>query len=150
MDVWYPVSLGCSALLFFFRVSAIYDRNRLVVAFFFVLWLGLLACTLFIPIGVLGTTIGGTKYCQDADVPSSAYAAIIAPLVHDTLVFIAISWRLTRNAHIDSDSGKLSEGFKVAIFGKYLPQFTRGLLLDGQRYYLCVKASTPLYPLLKR
>jgi hypothetical protein len=144
VDAWYPVSIGCSALLFFFRVSAIYNRNPLVTAFFFVLWLGLLVCTLFIPIGVLGISIGETKYCQDADVPSSAYAAIIAPLVHDTLVFIAISWRLTQNAHLDSDRGKLSEGFKVAIFGKYLPQFTRGLLLDGQRYYLCVKPLTSL------
>ncbi|KAF8198096.1 hypothetical protein BJ912DRAFT_1055748 [Pholiota molesta] len=117
VDAWYPVALGCSALLFFFRVSAIYNRNRLVTGFFFVLWLGLLVCTLFIPIGVLGTSIGETKYCQDADVPSSAYAAIIAPLVHDTLVFIAISWRLTQNAHIDSDGGKLSEGFKGPAIG---------------------------------
>ncbi|KAF9482245.1 hypothetical protein BDN70DRAFT_853708 [Pholiota conissans] len=144
VDAWYPISLGCSALLFFFRVSAIYNRNRLVVAFFFMIWLGLLACTLFIPIGVLGTNIGNTKYCQDADVPPTAYAAIIAPLVHDTLVFIAISWRLTRNAHIDSDSGKLSEGFKVALLGKYLPQFTRGLLRDGQRYYLITLVSSLL------
>ncbi|KAF8198097.1 hypothetical protein BJ912DRAFT_845793 [Pholiota molesta] len=144
VDAWYPVSIGCSALLFFFRVSAIYNRTPLVTAFFFVLWLGLLVCTLFIPIGVLGISIGETKYCQDADVPSSAYAAIIAPLVHDTLVFIAISWRLTQNAHLDSDRGKLSEGFKVAIFGKYLPQFTRGLLLDGQRYYLITLVSSLL------
>lgn len=131
LTAWYPIALGCSALLFFFRVAAIYNRKPLVVGTFFVLWLGLLACTLFIPIGVEGTNIGDSKYCEDAFVPNTAYAAIIAPLVHDTLVFIAISWRLVQNAHVDT-----KEGLKVAVWGKYLPHFTRGLLLDGQRYYL--------------
>ncbi len=131
LTAWYPISLGCSALLFFFRVAAIYNRKPVVVASFFVLWLGLLACTLFIPIGVQGDEVGGSNYCQDAFVPNTAYAAIIAPLVHDTLVFIAISWKLVKNSHVD---GK--EGIKVMMFGRHLPDFTKALLLDGQRYYL--------------
>jgi hypothetical protein len=105
------------------------------VGCFFVLWLGLLACTILIPVGILGGTIGPTKYCVDADVPNSAYAAIIAPLVHDTLVFIAISWRLIQNAHMEAG---FKGGVQVALFGKSLPAFSRGLLLDGQRYYLWV------------
>ena len=131
-DAWYPISLGFSALLFFLRVKAIYNRNPFVVAFFFVLWLGLLVCTMLIPIGVSGDSIANTKYCEDADVPNTAYAAVTAPLVHDTLVFAAISWRLTQNAHTQN----FKEGWKVAILGHYLPTFTKGLLLDGQRYYL--------------
>lgn len=131
-DAWYPVSLGFSALLFFLRVKAIYNRNPFVVAFFFVLWLGLLACTLFIPIGATGGSIADTKYCEDNNVPSGAYAAVTAPLVHDTLVFAAISWRLLQNAHAQG----FKEGWRVALFGQYLPTFTKGLLLDGQKYYL--------------
>ncbi|KAF9475472.1 hypothetical protein BDN70DRAFT_840892 [Pholiota conissans] len=138
-DAWYPISLGFSALLFFLRVRAIYNRNRIVVAFFFVLWLGLVACTMFIPIGVSGDNVPGTNMCEDADVPISAYAAIIAPLVHDTLVFMAISWRLVQNAHVQMN---VKEGFKVAVFGEYLPKFTKGLLLDGQRYYLVTLVSS--------
>lgn len=132
-DAFYPVALGCSALLFFFRLRAIYNRDRIVVGCFFILWCGLLACTIFIPAGILGGTIGPTKYCVDEDVPISAYAAIIAPLVHDTLVFIAISWRLLQNASID---GNLKENLQVVMYGKYLPAFSKSLLLDGQRYYL--------------
>ena len=78
-----------------------------------------------------GAEVGGSSYCQDAFVPNTAYAAIIAPLVHDTLVFIAISWKLVKNSHVD---GK--EGIKVMMFGRHLPDFTKALLLDGQRYYL--------------
>ncbi|KJA14649.1 hypothetical protein HYPSUDRAFT_150082 [Hypholoma sublateritium FD-334 SS-4] len=137
-DAFYPVALGCSALLFFFRLRAIYNRDRIVVGCFFILWCGLLACTIFIPAGILGGTIGPTKYCVDEDVPISAYAAIIAPLVHDTLVFIAISWRLLQNAGID---GNFKENLQVVMYGKYLPAFSKSLLLDGQRYYLITLAS---------
>ncbi|KJA24849.1 hypothetical protein HYPSUDRAFT_183143 [Hypholoma sublateritium FD-334 SS-4] len=137
-DAFYPISLGCSALLFFFRLRAIYNRDRIVVGFFFILWCGLLTCTIFIPAGILGGNIGTTKYCVDEDVPNSAYAAIIAPLVHDTLVFIAISWRLVQNARVEGD---FKENLQVAMFGKYLPAFSKGLLLDGQRYYLITLIS---------
>lgn len=132
-NVWYPIGVSCTGLLFFFRLRAIYNHDRIVVACFFALWLGLLGCTLTIPLGVLGGFIGDTKYCTETFIPNSAYAAILAPLIHDTLVFIAITWRLAHNAYIDIT---LQEGLRVAVFGKYLPAFTKGLLLDGQRYYL--------------
>jgi hypothetical protein len=136
-DIFYPISLSSSALLFFFRLKAIYSGNRLVIALFFVLWLGVLACTMLIPITVHEMHIGETPYCEDANVPSTAFAAVLAPLVHDTLVFFAISWRLAQNSHIDIN---FHNGIKVALLGKYLPTFTRSMLLDGQRYYLCVAA----------
>ena len=132
-DAWYPMSLSFSALLFFLRLRAIYNRNRIIVACYFVLWLGLVGTTILIPIVISGASIGPTKYCVDADVPNSSYAAIFAPLIHDTLVFVAISWRLTQNAHMELN---FKEGFKIAAFGKYLPAFTQSLLKDGQRYYL--------------
>ncbi|KAF9471757.1 hypothetical protein BDN70DRAFT_887762 [Pholiota conissans] len=132
-DAFYPVSLGFSALLFFIRLRAIYNRDRLVVAFFFILWLGLLGTTMIVPITILGANIGPTKYCIDADVPNAVYAAILSPLIHDTLVFIAITYRLVKNAHMEMG---FKDGVAVAISGKYLPVFTRGLLKDGQKYYL--------------
>ncbi len=69
---------------------------------------------------------------MDASVPSSAYASALAPLIHDTLVFAAISYRLAQISYEETLPGVL----KAAIFGKYLPKFTKGLLHDGQRYYL--------------
>jgi hypothetical protein len=107
--------------------------ERFVISFFFILWLGVLACTMLIPITVQGAHIGQTRYCEDASVPSFAFAAIFAPLIHDTLVFFAITWRLAQNSHVNMT---FKDGIKVALFGKYLPAFTRGMLIDGQRYYL--------------
>ncbi|KAF9471347.1 hypothetical protein BDN70DRAFT_888251 [Pholiota conissans] len=132
-DAFYPVSLGLSALLFFIRLRAIYNRDRIVVAFFFLLWLGLLGTTMIVPITILGGNIGPTQYCIDEDVPNAVYAAIISPLVHDTLVFIAITYRLVRNAHLETG---LKDGMAVAFSGEYLPAFSKGLLKDGQKYYL--------------
>ncbi|KAF8199025.1 hypothetical protein BJ912DRAFT_845137, partial [Pholiota molesta] len=112
--------------------------NRIVVCFFFLLWLALVGCTMLVPIGVLGDSIGPTNYCEDAFVPNYSYAAVIAPLVHDTLVFVAISWRLAENAHVNLG---LKEGIKIAVFGKYLPAFTKSLLKNGQKYYLLTMIS---------
>ena len=132
-DAFYPVSLGASALLFFLRLRAIYNRDRIVVFLFFLLWLSLVGTTMIVPIVTIGANIGDTKYCIDADVPPVTYAGLLSPLIHDTLVFVAISWRLVTNAHREMG---LKEGIQTALYGKYLPSFTRGLLKDGQKYYL--------------
>lgn len=88
---------------------------------------------MIVPIVILGANIGPTQYCIDADVPNSVYAAILSPLIHDTLVFIAITYRLVKNAHREMG---LKDEVAIAFSGKYLPSFTRGLLKDGQKYYL--------------
>ncbi|KJA25595.1 hypothetical protein HYPSUDRAFT_134612 [Hypholoma sublateritium FD-334 SS-4] len=137
---FYPISVGCSALLFFFRLRAIYNRDRIVVGFFFILWCGLVTCTSFIPANVIGGALGPTKYCTSVNNKSVqlSFAGVIAPLVNDTLIFCAISWRLVQNAYIE---GNLGQNVKVAMFGTYLPTFSKGLLLDGQRYYLITLIS---------
>ena len=105
-----------------------------MVLFFFTLWLGVLGGSLTISIGVLGGSIGPTNYCQNSFVPTYAWLAYILLLVFDTLVFAAITWRLAQNARLENPN--LSQKFKIAIFGKHLPSFSKALLQDGQMYYL--------------
>ena len=57
------------------------------------------------------------------------------PLIYDTLVFLAITWRLSRNSY-DPGPNTLESGIKFLIFGDYLPVFSKALLRDGQAYYL--------------
>ncbi|KAF9470122.1 hypothetical protein BDN70DRAFT_944548, partial [Pholiota conissans] len=131
---FYPISLSLSALLFFIRLRAIYNRDRLVVAIFFFIWLGLLGTTMSVPITVHGSNLGNTGECIDAHFPNTAeYAAILSPLIHDTLVFIAIAYRLVQNAYVEMG---FKNGMVIALSGKHLPAFSRGLLKDGQKYYL--------------
>jgi len=129
----YPLAIASTALLFFFRVRAVYNRNRYVVAFFSFMWLAVLAGGLTTIRGVLGVNIGPTNYCVIAKVePYVASAAIIA-LVNDTLVFLAITWRLMGHAHADNSIGT---GFRIFTFGDYMPALSKALLQDGQVYYL--------------
>ncbi|KAF9481934.1 hypothetical protein BDN70DRAFT_930474 [Pholiota conissans] len=142
---FYPISLSLSGLLFFFRLRAIYDQNSVVISAFFLLWLALVVSTVLIPIGVRGGPIGESAYCQDVSAPDYIYAAIVAPLVHDTAVFFAISYRLMQNAYVDFS---LRKGFKMMLFGKHLPNLTKSLFIDGQRYYLMTLISNILTAIL--
>ncbi|KAF9473269.1 hypothetical protein BDN70DRAFT_886012, partial [Pholiota conissans] len=129
---FYPISLGLSGFLFFIRLRAVFNDFRSAVAFFFLLWLGLLGSTMIAPLTVHGTVIGDTRYCRDT-FPKAVYASILSPLIYDTLVFGAITCRLVMNVHVEMG---IKDGFMVAFSGKYLPTFSRGMLKDGQKYYL--------------
>ena len=131
---WCPLAFPCSALLFLLRLRAVYNRDRVIVAIFSVLWLGLLASSVFVAIGMKAAPIGPTKYCTIRFAEKSAELGYLTPLIYDTLVFVAISWRLCRIACARPPSPQKS--LKMVLFGHYLPAFTKSILLDGQLYYL--------------
>ncbi|KJA13277.1 hypothetical protein HYPSUDRAFT_174115 [Hypholoma sublateritium FD-334 SS-4] len=131
---WCPLAFPCSAFLFLLRLRAVYNRDRVIVTIFSILWLGLLASSFFVPLGIQAAHIGPTKYCTIISVKKSAILGHLTPLIYDTLVFVAISWRLCRIA-CARPSGP-QERLKVVLFGRYLPAFTKSILLDGQIYYL--------------
>lgn len=78
--------------------------------------------------------IGPTRYCLSAGLASYTSAAVIIPVVNDTLVFLAISWRLMKNAYVDQTN--IKRQVRTMVLGDYMPAFSRGLLKDGQAYYL--------------
>lgn len=125
-----------TALLFFFRLRAVYNRNRRVVAAFFIMWLGLVVSAVFIPLGLVGRAIGPTAYCEEILAVDNNTVAIVqtVPLVYDTLVFFAISWRLAQVAYIAPKGTRAS--LRTIALGTNLPAFSRSLLIDGQGYYL--------------
>jgi len=133
VDWLFPVAVSFTSLLFFFRVRAIFDNNKYVVAFFAFMWLFVLAGCLTVTQGVTGAHIGPTNYCINASLQDYVQAAAIIPLVNDTLVFLAISWRLVLNSHLDNT---LKDGARMLFFGVHMPAFSRSLLQDGQVYYL--------------
>ncbi|KJA22358.1 hypothetical protein HYPSUDRAFT_41000 [Hypholoma sublateritium FD-334 SS-4] len=130
---WCPVSISCNAFLFFLRLRAIYNRNRIVVAFFFVFWVGLSVAGVFVPLGISGGSLGPTRYCRFTSSTATASFGLIVPLVYDTPVFAAISWRLSRIASVEMG---YKDSMRILFSGRGLPRFTRSLLVDGQLYYL--------------
>lgn len=131
----FPVSVPATSLLFFFRIRAIFDDDPFVVSFFGFMWFGVLAGSLTVTQGVHGIPVTGTQYCTTGPYEDYVASATILPLVHDTLIFFAISWRLMINSHVDYT---LHNRYRVMVFGDYLPAFSKSLLQGGQAYYLSV------------
>ncbi|KAJ7913195.1 hypothetical protein B0H13DRAFT_1612860 [Mycena leptocephala] len=139
-EVGCAISVPANSLLIFLRARAIFNSNRYLVLFFFFLWLTVAGTAIMpaIPGMIIAANIGPTRYCTTASDKPYTGIFTIAPPIHDTVIFVAISWRMFQSSHLESsrvDRG-LIEVIKASVTGEYLPQFSRAVLKDGQLYYL--------------
>jgi hypothetical protein len=129
-SVLYAVSIGSTTLLFFLRLSALFMQSKYVVAFFFILWMGVLGINLSI-VNAIGTVnIGPTNFCILQSVKEYAFLAGVASLVYDSLAYVAITWRLASQPWSDKDRRR------TIIFGESLPKFSQMFFKDSQLYFL--------------
>jgi hypothetical protein len=138
LDWLFPVAVPANSLLFLFRIRAIFNKNMYIVSFFTFMWFAVVGGCLTVTQGVTGAAIGPTNYCLNVSLQPYVGAAGIIPAANDTLIFLAISWRMISNAHIDYT---LKNGLRALIFGDFMPKFSRALLQDGQIYYLTSVSS---------
>ncbi|EPT05765.1 hypothetical protein FOMPIDRAFT_1111231 [Fomitopsis schrenkii] len=126
------VAVSSSALLFFFRIRAVFHNNRAVIGFYFILWLFVAGTAVASPFSVTGESIGPTRYRSDAGEKKFGFSLLIALLIHDTLVFAAMSYRLLCNSREEPTLRK-----QLGSFWSYqsLPRITSIILKDNQRYY---------------
>jgi hypothetical protein len=115
------------------RVIAVYDREKVVFAFFFILWLAIVAGSLTAAAVGGSLIIGPTEYCLPKELGSVVSAAPLAVTVFDTFVFLAISYRLLIDAWNQPGDGV---PLRELLSGKTLPRIPRVMLQDGQVYYL--------------
>ncbi|KAF8532312.1 hypothetical protein JB92DRAFT_1313095 [Gautieria morchelliformis] len=125
----WAVAIPSTSLLFFFRIRAVFDRQKWIVAFFVVLWLATLGGAITVPFAITGGHIANTNRCQPTAVKPFSSASIIASTCNDTLVFIAISWRIITRTTVNSRAQSF-------FCGGNLPYLSRELLRGGQQYYL--------------
>ncbi len=134
------VAFACTALLFFFRLRAVYNRNRIIVTIFFVLWLALPILSTVLPFQTKSRFYQPisipAEYCSSEilNVREIVFLMQLATLIYDTLVFIAISRRLWKLSYVNPSGHQ--ERMELLFLGKHLPASTRSLYLDGQMYYL--------------
>ncbi|KAK0486029.1 hypothetical protein IW261DRAFT_1453327 [Armillaria novae-zelandiae] len=121
-----------TSLIFFFRVTAVWHRNRYVFFFFAVLWFGVIAGAITVPVGIRGARIGTTQQCILVRVPESTQLSVIMPLIFDSCTFFAVTYRILLYSCIE----ETTRGRIRAFFGKGVPIVSRNLLLGGQQYYL--------------
>ncbi|KAJ3500336.1 hypothetical protein NLJ89_g9846 [Agrocybe chaxingu] len=155
----YAISIPSTSLLFFFRVRAMYlstgTQGTWVIRFFAFMWLAVLGGSIVSTPGVTASNIGTTEYCINSGLKSYVSMSGIIPFANDTLVFLAITWRLMDvGAPIEGFGGRkrgvknvkvagkwelrrtVENGLRTGLFGANLSRFTRGLLQDGQVYYM--------------
>ena len=140
MVVLFCSVIASTSLLFFIRTRAIFKSNRWIIAFFAGFWLAVLGGCLAFIIDIFQKhwqvqLPSNSTICHTSRVNPYIAATSIILLVNDTLVFIAITWRLSQNSF---DTYTFRTGVRILIFGDYLPVFSKVMLHDGQAYYLLV------------
>ncbi|KAF9457503.1 hypothetical protein BDZ94DRAFT_1273028 [Collybia nuda] len=134
--VVYHLSASSTSFLFFLRVRAVFERNIYITAGFFLLWLIVSGGTFLAVVNVSGTHIGTSRHCDFEDVKSYLTAiANITLALFDTCIFIAITWRLS-DGESSLERGVAVRQRRLNPCGRHLPEFSRGLLRDGQQYYM--------------
>ncbi|KZP26801.1 hypothetical protein FIBSPDRAFT_667096, partial [Athelia psychrophila] len=128
------VSVSCTSLLFLLRIRAVYLKSRFIMILFGTLWLVTVALNILQTASMHGDIIPGTEICT---VLSTKYFMLpsTSTFVNDTLIFLAITFRLSSNAMTDAS---WRSRFLSIVTGKGMYRLSRSLLLSGQIYYLAV------------
>lgn len=129
---FYVLALVMTNSLFLLRIHAVYLDKPSVLAFFRLSWIATLACSILIPLSAKAEYSEATDICSvsSGNIPSAA--SLILTTVFDTLVFLAMSWRLSSMTMVvDTTQNRI----RAAVRGEGLPRLSTILLHEGQIYY---------------
>ncbi|KZP04186.1 hypothetical protein FIBSPDRAFT_878768 [Athelia psychrophila] len=128
------VAIASTSFLFFLRVRAVYLRSRTVTTIFGALWVATASTSIsFAALAARGVEhVPYSPYCTRTPLKHNTTPVAMA-FVHDTMVYLAISYRLAADAVPAADwrSRVLS-----IVTGKGLFSLSRSLMKGGQLYYL--------------
>ncbi|TCD66101.1 hypothetical protein EIP91_001753 [Steccherinum ochraceum] len=125
-----------NALLFIFRIQAVFHDNPLVVYSFYILWLAVTGTALTAPFTLKTTSLFG--FCLDARLTASVGAAGVIAAAYDTLIFVFITAKLLAVSRMGAETPL----WKTFLTGKGLGQISRILLQTGQLYYMVTVGFT--------
>ncbi|TFK38697.1 hypothetical protein BDQ12DRAFT_605428 [Crucibulum laeve] len=129
------LTVSMTSMLFLLRVKAVYHDSKVAVCLFVFLWLVVLGVSILTPVGLSWTNVGTTQHCNAAAPGNAKYIQCLAIvlLINDTIVFLAISYRVLKFPLIDYS---LKSWAKVFFDKGSLPIVSHLLLQSGQYYYL--------------
>ncbi|KAF7335928.1 hypothetical protein MSAN_02306100 [Mycena sanguinolenta] len=128
------LSQTTTAMLFYLRVTAVWHPNKIVYVVFSILLIAVPSASITAPLGVRSAHIGPTKQCITTSVPGNIEVAAIIPLINDTAIFLAITYRILSNTiAADSPWARLRVFFGGAT---RLSALSQALLQSGQHFYL--------------
>ncbi|KAI6009895.1 hypothetical protein EDC04DRAFT_841134 [Pisolithus marmoratus] len=125
------MSSAAASYLFLKRAHAVYFGHKFFHHIFSFLWLvGVgTSCAVFAGARNSSLEIANTKHCIRHRTWSALSIAFVDPVLFDTLVYLAITYKIL-SAHTKRG------GWKVFSSGIALPHFSRAVLQGGQQYYL--------------
>ncbi|XP_006459686.1 hypothetical protein AGABI2DRAFT_116646 [Agaricus bisporus var. bisporus H97] len=127
-----------SSYIFLRRAQAIYAERKGPQKFFFISWLFVFGAGCLIPLGVHPSYIPGTYYYRYPGLATYVIAAPLVLLLFDTLVFIAISYKIYKEHSMDVDSmeeQRTTRSWIRLLSGRRLPLISKAVLRGGQQYY---------------
>lgn len=124
-----------NALLFVFRIRAVFYHQRYIVWFFYFMWIAVVATCLVAPFGLDAVALPPTGLCVDTRLSHSSAGGIIVAAINDTAIFTFITVKLVLQAH---GAENLKSFFKILFSGKGMGHVSRVVLQTGQLYYLSV------------
>ncbi|KAF7373792.1 hypothetical protein MSAN_00590900 [Mycena sanguinolenta] len=133
------LSQTATAMLLFLRVIAVWHESKIAFAVFSLLWIGVLGAGITIPLGIRGAHIGPTAQCINTAVPDYTQVAVIMPLINDTAIFLAITYRILAHTIADSPVTRLRVFFGGT--GPGLSALSQALLQSGQHFYFVAVAT---------
>ncbi len=143
-SVFCVVTMATTSWLFLRRVHAVYADKRYVRWFFSFLWVAASGALITLSPGTSGKHIPDTNYCTVYAVKRWAPLNDFMPAIFDTLVFIAVSYRLAFQTH--QELGAKTNWTAAWFSTKGLPTISRAMLQGGQQYFLSVKFHQRCHP----
>jgi hypothetical protein len=129
------LGLPSTSALFFFRVKAVYYGNKFTTGFFGLLLFALFVLSFAGSFAERSKHIGTTQRCIITTCERFGRVPILLNSIMDTLVFIAISFRIVSYSLIGDTFGARMRSF---FRGDGLPRVSKNILQGGQLYYLFV------------
>ncbi|KAF9241308.1 hypothetical protein BU15DRAFT_60935 [Melanogaster broomeanus] len=130
--VW-VIASAASSYLFLKRVHAVFLQDRNVWLFFTFLWLtgfGTSFLSLADPLHEY-YEFADTKHCISRKVEEYQSIAFIVPGLFDTLVFLAVTYKILMSHRVSTP-----RSWRAFWCGEALPRLSRAVLQGGQQYYM--------------
>ncbi|KZP25252.1 hypothetical protein FIBSPDRAFT_396733 [Athelia psychrophila] len=131
--VFFILSSNANNLLMLIRVRAVYGNSRSVTAFFGFWYLAVLGTTSAVPWAIEAVHLGPTKLCIDIKVQSWITSSTVCNAVNGTLVFIAVSYRVSLRSLGETGWRSTARRF---FRSNGAPRVVKDLLHQGQLCYL--------------
>jgi hypothetical protein len=126
------IIIPASSGLFFIRLAGVCSHDKYIMVFFGLCWVGLVGIFAYI-------SIEGMARCSGVNSPTPCFMVqpidawgYISAAIYDTLMYLAISWRLASLATVDRWQDRL----RAFITANDLGWLSKVLLKSGQVYYL--------------